>query len=53
VTLARLLGRIAPTLTPELVDIMLADAVPTEDSAVTARRFGVELHRLAEVWSSP
>jgi uncharacterized protein YbjT (DUF2867 family) len=50
--LARLLGRVVPTLTPELVDVMLADAVPTEDVAATARRFGAELHRLAEVWRS-
>jgi NADH dehydrogenase len=50
VMLARLLGRVMPNLTPELVDIMLADAVPTEDVAATARRFGVDLHRLADVW---
>jgi uncharacterized protein YbjT (DUF2867 family) len=50
VMLARLLGRVVPTLTPELVDIMLADEVPTEDVAATARRFGVELHRVADVW---
>jgi hypothetical protein len=50
--LARLLGRVVPTLTAELVDIMLADAVPTEDVAATARRFGVDLHRLADVWRS-
>jgi uncharacterized protein YbjT (DUF2867 family) len=50
VMLARLLGRVVPTLTPELVDVMLADAVPTEDVAATARRFGVELHGLADVW---
>ena len=50
VILARLLGRVAPTLTPELVDVLLADAIPTEDVAATARLFGVELHRLADVW---
>jgi uncharacterized protein YbjT (DUF2867 family) len=48
--LARLLGRVVPTLTPELVDVMLADTVPTEDVTATARRFGVELHRPADVW---
>jgi uncharacterized protein YbjT (DUF2867 family) len=48
--LARLLGRVMPTLTPELVDVMLADTVPTEDVTATARRFGVELHRAADVW---
>ena len=52
VMLARLLGRVVPTLTPELVDVMLGDTVPTEDVAATARRFGVELHRLADVWRS-
>jgi hypothetical protein len=52
VTLARLLGHVVPTLTPELLDIMLADAVPTEDVAATARRFDVELHHLADVWRS-
>ena len=50
--LARLLAPVAPNLTPELVDVMLADAVPTEDVVATARRFGVELHHLADVWRS-
>src|SRR6516225_3524609 len=50
VVLARLLGHVVPTLTPELVDVLLADAVPTEDVAATARRFGVELRRHADVW---
>ena len=52
VALARVLGHMAPTLTPELVDVMLADAVPTEDVSSTARLFGVELHRVADVWAS-
>jgi uncharacterized protein YbjT (DUF2867 family) len=51
--LARLLGRVVPSLTPELVDVMVADAVPTEDVVATARLFGVELHRLRDVWGSP
>ena len=50
--LARLLGHVVPTLTPELVDVLLADAVPTEDISATARRFGLELHRVADVWRS-
>jgi NADH dehydrogenase len=50
--LARLLGRVMPALTPELVAIMLNDAVPTEEVVVTARRFGVELHHVADVWRS-
>ena len=49
---AHLLGRVVPNLTPELVDVMLTDAVPTEDVAATARHFGVELHHLADVWRS-
>jgi len=47
-----MLGRVVPTLTPELVDVVLADAVPTEDVVATAGRFGVDLHRLADVWRS-
>ena len=50
--IARLLGHVAPNLTPELVDVLLADAVPTEDVAATAQRFGVDLHHLADVWGS-
>jgi hypothetical protein len=41
-----------PTLTPELVDVMLADTVPTEDVTATRRLFGVELHHAADVWRS-
>ena len=52
VVLARLLGRLAPALTPELVDVMLADTVPTEDVAATARLFGVDLHRVRDLWRS-
>jgi uncharacterized protein YbjT (DUF2867 family) len=51
--LARMLGHVVPTLTPELVDVLLTDAVPTEDVAATARRFGLALHRVADVWRSP
>jgi NADH dehydrogenase len=51
--LARVLGHVVPRLTPELVDIMLSDAVPTEDVAETARMFGVELHHVADVWRTP
>jgi NADH dehydrogenase len=52
VIVARLLGRVMPNLSHELVDVMMTDAVPTEDVAATARRFGVELHHLADVWRS-
>ena len=51
-SIARLLAHVVPNLTPDLVDVMLADAVPTDDVAATARRFGVELHHLADVWGS-
>jgi uncharacterized protein YbjT (DUF2867 family) len=51
--LARLLAHFVPSLTPELVDVMLTDAVPTEDVAATARRFGTELHHLVDVWRAP
>jgi hypothetical protein len=47
-----LLGRVVPNLTPELVEVMAADAVPTEDVAATAQLFGVELHHLRDVWRS-
>jgi NAD(P)H dehydrogenase (quinone) len=50
---ARLLGHVVPTLPSELVDVMLADVVPTEDVVATARRFGIELHHLTEIWRSP
>ena len=50
--IARLLGHVVPNLTPELVELMMADAIPTEDVAATARRFGVEPHHLADVWGS-
>ena len=49
-TIARLLGRVTPSLDSELVDIMMADAVPTEDVVATSRRLGVELHHLPDIW---
>jgi NADH dehydrogenase len=52
-TVARLLGRVASTLTPELVDVLLSDAVPRQDVVETARLFGVELHSLSEAWRVP
>jgi uncharacterized protein YbjT (DUF2867 family) len=50
--LARLLGHVVPSLTPELVDVLLADAVPTEDVTATARQFSVDLHSVRDVWRS-
>jgi uncharacterized protein YbjT (DUF2867 family) len=51
--IARLLGHIAPSLTPELVDVLLADSVPSSEVAATARSFGVDLHNLVDVWRAP
>jgi NADH dehydrogenase len=51
--LAPLLARVVPTLTPELVDVMLADRVPSEDVAATARGFGVELRHAGDIWRRP
>src|SRR5262249_60427427 len=42
---ARLLGHVVPDLTPELVDVLLADAARTEDVGATRRRCGGQLHR--------
>lgn len=53
VLVARLLGHVVPTLPSELVDVMLADVVPTEEVVATARRFGIELHHLTDIWRSP
>jgi hypothetical protein len=50
VTGPRLLGHVVPTLTPELVDVMLASTVLAAAAASTARRFGVEFHRVGDVW---
>jgi uncharacterized protein YbjT (DUF2867 family) len=52
VLLARLLGRIVPTLTPELVDVMLSDAIPSEEVTVTAQQFGIELRHVADLWGA-
>lgn len=46
--LARTLGHALPGLTPELVDIMLADSLGEQSRAVHA--FGLERHRLADVY---
>ena len=46
--IARLLGRVIPSLTPELVDVMLSDAFPT---GAQAPPFQLETRRLAELWA--
>ena len=51
--LSRGLAHVVPSLTPTLVDVMLRDAVPSEDPMRTARAFGFTLHRIEEVWGHP
>ena len=48
--LARPLAHLVPSLTPALVDLLLADNVAATPAAETAARFGFTPHRLAEVW---
>jgi len=46
-TMARLLARIVPSLTPALVDVLLADSLPAGDPTETAARFEVSVrHRM-------
>ena len=45
---ARILARVHPQLTPELVEILLRDSLPAGDPDATARRFGVALTHLTE-----
>lgn len=44
--LARLLGRVVPSLPAALVEVMLSDLVPSEEAAGAPARFGVELRRV-------
>ncbi len=45
---ARILGRVAPKLTPALVDVLLADSVTRTDPTETAALFGVGLRRFGK-----
>lgn len=45
-TAARLLARVVPSLTPALVEVLLADSFPAADPVETAGRFGVTLRHL-------
>jgi uncharacterized protein YbjT (DUF2867 family) len=47
---ARGLAYVTPSLTPALMELLLADNVPSTDPRAVARRFGSELHRFADVW---
>ncbi|MGF0224560.1 SDR family oxidoreductase [Dietzia natronolimnaea] len=49
-TLARLLGRVLPTLPSPLVDVMLRDCLSSPGAGETAALFGATLHRLDEMW---
>lgn len=48
--MSRLLAHLLPGLTPALVDVMLHDAVPGEDSAAVARMFGRDLTPFERAW---
>jgi NADH dehydrogenase len=48
---ARGLAHVVPTLTPALMELLLADNVPSANPVETAGRFGTELHRLTDVWA--
>jgi uncharacterized protein YbjT (DUF2867 family) len=50
---ARGLAHVVPSLTPALMELLLRDNVPVEDSAPVAKRFGVDLHRFGDVWRPP
>jgi hypothetical protein len=51
VPIARLLSRVVPGLNPTMVDVLLTDAEVGPASLTTAAHFGVELHKVSEVWS--
>ena len=47
---ARIVARVAPSLTPALMDLLLCDNVTATPAAKVAERFGFTPHRLGEVW---
>lgn len=49
--IARIGSRLAPSLTPALMDLLLCDNVTTTPAAEVRERFGFTPHRLAEVWA--
>ncbi len=51
--LSRGLAHVVPALTPTLVDVMLRDAVATDDPQVAARAFGVTLRSVEDLWRRP
>lgn len=48
---ARVAARLAPSLTPALMDLLIADNVTATSAAEVGERFGFTPHRLREVWS--
>jgi uncharacterized protein YbjT (DUF2867 family) len=48
--LARIGARLAPSLTPALIDLLLCDNVTATPAAEVGERFGFEPHRLGDVW---
>ncbi|MGD9734107.1 MAG: hypothetical protein AB7V58_00640 [Solirubrobacterales bacterium] len=48
--LARLLAGLSPSLTPALMDLLLADNVSATPAIELGERFGFGPHRVAEVW---
>jgi uncharacterized protein YbjT (DUF2867 family) len=47
---ARGLAHVSPSLTPALMELMLADNVASSDPVAVAHRFGAELQRFTDVW---
>src|SRR5262249_61966953 len=50
---ARGLAHVLPSLTPALMDLLLADSVPTADPSAVARRVRALVPPVAGVWASP
>jgi hypothetical protein len=48
---AKLAARLAPSLTPALMDLLLADNVAATSAAEVGERFGCTPHRFEDVWS--
>lgn len=49
---ARGLSAVLPSLPRPLVDVMLGDAVASDDPSATARRFAIRLHHVSDVWAT-
>ncbi len=49
-SLARVLARLSPSLTPALMDLLLCDNVTSSDPNQVAAEFGFSLRRFGDVW---